>query len=617
MKISVPNLTSKKILYVFTLLFILATQLSAQEIRLEDIEFKGNENISSGTLELAMESKANPWYRLFLFWVDSKIYDEEVFLTDLLRIERFYQQEGYLNAHVLDYQLDFNGAGDEVSIKIIIDEGRPTMVGIVSLVFQPPDTTGKVDPKRLQKRLKLKNGRLYRELDLKNDYQAILDYLSNTGYPYVQVRVKPELDSSKINVNLEWRIKPGLFCKFGEISYSGNKNISAKVIKRGLGFSTGETFKRKKLLDSQQQVYRLELFEFASLTSDSLDGENTLIPISVKIKEAKLHTIKFGLGYGTEERFRGFARARWRNFFGGGRILRLNAKHSTEILPIDLELELSQPYFLSNRNDLILRPFFKWQDETSFEARRLGVDLTLSRRLTRKTNAFFSTIVERDTVRLKGDIVDDEVEDLFNKSVFRVGLSHNSTDQIFTPSRGQISSIYVEEAGRLLATPFKYLKVFTEHRFYRKLSGRNILAAKFSIGSMKAIRGTDATPTLERFFAGGNYSLRGWKRQELGPSKADSMGRLIPVGGNSIIDGSVELRYSLFSQFVGAVFLDYGNVWEKWNGFAPGDLRYALGLGLRYNTLIGPVRVDVAWKLNEQEQDDQGYEIHFSIGQAF
>ena len=82
--------------------------LFAQDVRVEDLQFKGNKKMSSGKLEKAIQTQANPWYRLFLFWMDSKIFNEQKFLNDLLRVEKFYEQEGFLEARVTDYQINYN-----------------------------------------------------------------------------------------------------------------------------------------------------------------------------------------------------------------------------------------------------------------------------------------------------------------------------------------------------------------------------------------------------------------------------------------------------------------------------------------------------------------------------
>ncbi|MFQ5865260.1 MAG: outer membrane protein assembly factor BamA [bacterium] len=609
-----------KVLLIFVCYLVTSATLISQEIRVEDLTFKGNKELSSGKLKKAILTQANPWTRFFLFWKKSKIFDKDIFLNDLLRIERFYHQEGYLEARVTRYDLLYNKKGDEVNIVIYINEGQPTKVEKVE--FLAADHVElPLRPEKLIKMVTLKKGKRYREMDLKLDYDKIIEKFSNLGYPYIEARVKPYIDRQNYTVRLEWFLDPGPLSTFGEIEIAGNRSISDKVIRRGLGFRQGDRFVQKKLVSAQSQIYRLELFQFVSLKATNLEHHPNQIPIEVRVKETNLRTLKFGVGYGSEESFRVTANWRHRNFLGGARILRAEAKHSTKLLPLNLQLVLSQPYFLSNKNDLIAKPFFIWQDEKSFEARRIGLETTFNRQLTRKTNFFITSRVERDTVRVKGEVAVAELQDLYNKSILQVGVRRNSTDQLFSPTRGSISSIVAEEAGRFLQTRFRYLKLFAEYRKYRTIRPGYVFAFRMFMGVMKPIRGSTVTPVEERFFSGGSYSVRGWTRQRLGPvqpSKSDDDKTIfIPKGGNSIVEGSFELRNPIYKDFSGAIFLDYGNVWEDWNGFDLLGLRYAIGAGIRYNTFIGPFRLDFAWKLNKQPHDDSNFEIHISIGQAF
>lgn len=604
-------------------LFFFVDVLSAQ-IRVEDIKFKGNDHLSSGKLSKAIYTKANPWYRFFMPWMDSQIYEEDVFLSDLLRIERLYRQEGYLEARVQNYDLNYNSDGDEVSIVIRVEEGSATQVQDVSVTFKS-DSTGEITKEKILNSLRLKPGKRYREEDLKLDHNKIVERFSNGGFPYIDAKVRPVIDREAHKVDLEWILDPGPFSYFGEITYTGNNHVADYVIQRGLGFSTHDRFSEKKLIDAQSQVYRLELFQLVNLQATKLDSRPRDIPIEVKVREAALRTLKFGVGYGTEEGFRGFTQWRHRNFLGGARILRLTSKGALHLttktkrtLAFNLQAELSQPYFLSNRNDLIVKPFYLREVENSFVVRRLGTEVTVNRRLSIKSNGFLTTLVERDTVIVPDATVEEENPGLYNKTIVGIGYRHDSSDQLFTPTRGRVSSFSLQHSGLILNTPYRYLRFFTEHKLYKQpASKKYVLATRVAFGAMKPIQGSAGTPVAERFFAGGSYSVRGWGRQLLGPVSADSTGNLRPIGGNSVLEGSVEYRRSIFGDFGGALFLDYGNVWSAWNGLDFTDLHYAVGAGLRYNTVIGPVRIDFAWKLNEQSSDTRNYEVHLSIGQAF
>ena len=127
---------------------------------------------------------------------------------------------------------------------------------------------------------------------------------------------------------------------------------------------------------------------------------------------------------------------------------------------------------------------------------------------------------------------------------------------------------------------------------------------------MKPIMGDDVTPIEERFFSGGSMSVRGWQRSQLGPKNAKND----PIGGNSLLECSAEMRYPIWKIFSGAAFLDFGNVWNKAFEHNLSELRYAPGLGLRIDTPIGPIRFDVARPIWDDEKQLQ---FHLSVGQAF
>jgi outer membrane translocation and assembly module TamA len=135
---------------------------------------------------------------------------------------------------------------------------------------------------------------------------------------------------------------------------------------------------------------------------------------------------------------------------------------------------------------------------------------------------------------------------------------------------------------------------------------------RLKLGFADPFDGSTEVPLFERFFAGGANSVRGYGRHRLGPlSSADD-----PVGGRSLIEGSLELRHPLFANLGGALFLDFGQVSLDSFDVPIDDLRYALGFGVSYTTPIGPLRLDLGFPLRPPH-GDQPWQVHFSIGQFF
>jgi len=141
-----------------------------------------------------------------------------------------------------------------------------------------------------------------------------------------------------------------------------------------------------------------------------------------------------------------------------------------------------------------------------------------------------------------------------------------------------------------------------------------VFAKRISIGVIQPFGSTETLdiPIFKRFFAGGSNSMRGFPFQKLGPlNRKDE-----PLGGNSLLIASFETRFPLYKDLGGVIFFDYGNVYTKQWDFGFGDIKYAPGIGLRYNTLIGPIRFDVGYALNPEPGINR-FQYWISIGQAF
>jgi outer membrane translocation and assembly module TamA len=141
-----------------------------------------------------------------------------------------------------------------------------------------------------------------------------------------------------------------------------------------------------------------------------------------------------------------------------------------------------------------------------------------------------------------------------------------------------------------------------------------IFATRLLLGSIQPYGATETAeiPRNVRFFSGGPGSVRGFRLNRLGPLDSDGD----PVGGNSLIEGSVELRFPIAGQFWGALFVDFGNVFSEPLTYRLNDLRYAAGPGIRYMTPIGPIRLDIGFVIDPRSNEDSS-RLEFSIGQAF
>jgi outer membrane translocation and assembly module TamA len=200
-------------------------------------------------------------------------------------------------------------------------------------------------------------------------------------------------------------------------------------------------------------------------------------------------------------------------------------------------------------------------------------------------------------------------------------ITRNTTTSLLDARSGYVLSAHVEQAGKWLAGSWDYRSVTSEGRHYLSAGRRLVLANRLRVGTIDPIGDLERNvPFYKRYFLGGASSVRGWGRFEVGPTS----GFGLPIGGHTMLEGSSEVRLPLTGKFGAVAFVDFGNVWsEPWD-FKPGDLRYAVGPGLRYLTPIGPARVDFGYQVNpienlrvNGEPERRHWRIHFSIGQAF
>jgi outer membrane protein assembly complex protein YaeT len=599
------------------------------DVQISSLEFTGVEQVDKGALTSVLQTRRGsrlPWGR-------KRFFDRSAFEADLKRIEAFYRDRGFPEARVTSFDVQLNDAQDKVDITLTISEGEPVVVSGIELTGF--DVLSEGERQSLQETLPLQPERpLDRQLIVAARERA-LNELRDSGYPYATVTIiEQETAARSRKVVLE--AMPGALAHFGEIEINGQVSVSENVIRRQLTFQPGDRFTRREMRESQRKLYGLELFEFVNIESREDQAlQPPDVPIRVTVAEGKHHKVNLGVGYGTEEHAR--ARIRWDhlNFFGGARQLGIESKWSS--LDRGVRTGFREPFFL--------RPHFSlqfegqaWQaNEPVYSLDSLGGRVTLRHQANSQNLWSVSLINEfqRSTVAPEA-LLDFTIRDELIALGLdpRTGLSsgtlgaiafdinRNTTTSLLDARRGYVLNAHVEQAGKWLAGTWDYRAFTGEARHYLSAGRRLVLANRLRVGTIDPLgEGVEGdVPFYKRYFLGGASSLRGWGRFEVGPIS----GFGLPIGGHTMLEGSSEVRAPLMGRFGAVAFLDFGNVWSQPFDFHPGDLRYAVGPGLRYLTPIGPARVDFGYQLNpianlrvNGEPERRHWRVHFSIGQAF
>jgi outer membrane protein assembly factor BamA len=301
-----------------------------------------------------------------------------------------------------------------------------------------------------------------------------------------------------------------------------------------------------------------------------------------------------------------------------------------------MRVDFNQPYFFDPHLSFGMDGQQWWTYTPAYRSLVTGGKMTVTRRRTPQMSWAVSLTSERNSSEIAAAaLLDPTLRDELIAlgldpttgrqdgvlNAFGFDYQRSTADNPLNARRGYQVAFHVEEAGRLLPGTFNYHAVSADGRHYLPISERVVLANRLQLGNIVAVDGIPGNvPFAKKYFLGGATSIRGWGRYEVSPLSGSGL----PIGGNALIAFSSELRTSFSSSVGGVLFLDGGNVWPEAREIQLADLRYAAGVGFRYQTPVGPIRFDLGYQLNpipnlliDGNLQSRRWRLHFSIGQAF
>ncbi len=616
--------------FLILVLLVAVTAACREEgdIQISSLAFNGVEQIDEGALRNVLQTKEGSW----IPWSRKRYFDRRAFEADLKRIEAYYRDRGFPDARVTSFDVQLNDTQEKVDIAVNITEGEPVRVAAVEL--SGFDVLPENERSALIEGLPLKpDVPVDRQLELASRERA-LNLLRDSGYPYAQVELKEE-EAGTRQRRIMLVATPGTLARFGPIEIVGSRSVGEHVVRRQLTFGPGDLFTRREMRETQRKLYQLELFEFVNVESlEDRELQPPEVPIRITLGEGEHRKVNVGVGYGTEEQAR--VRLRWDhvNLFGGAQNAGFEGKWSS--LDRGVRADYREPYFLTRHLSLNFNGQVWQAKEPVYDLDQVGGRATLRHQANQQNFWSVSLIneyqrsaidaaaledftVRDDLIALGLDPRDGLSRGTLSAVAFNVG--RNTTNNLLDARSGYMLNGEVEQAGKWLWGSFNYWSATGEGRHYFSVGGRLVVANRVRLGSIDGFDNLEANvPFYKRYFLGGASSIRGWGRFELSPLS----GFGFPIGGHSMLEGSSEVRLPVWGKLGAVAFLDYGNVWSQAWDFDLGDLRYAVGPGLRYNTPIGPARIDLGYQINplegllvNGEPQKRRWRIHFSIGQAF
>ena len=622
--------------FVF-LFFALALTACDQQgtVAVHRISFKGVNAIDQSRLKQALATRENskvPVLGWELPWSRKNYFDRTRFDADLQRIKAFYADRGYPDARVTGVDVKLNTKQTAVDVTLTIVEGDPVKVNAIT--FSGFDMLTARRMSRLKDSLPLKPGDARDRQLVVSAHELALNELRDNGYPYAKVSTDEDDGPSGKSATIVFTAQTGPLAHFDGVEIAGNKSVSDHVIERELAFKPGDLYRRSVVQNSQRRLYGMELFQFVNIETIDPDSQDPNVKQRVTVAEGKHQRINFGVGYGTEEKARADAEYHHLNFFGGARSAGVHARYSS--LDRGLRLDFNQPYFLAPHFSLGAEAQQWYTYTPAYNSIVTGAKATLTHRESQRMSWSVSVTSERDNSVINPgfsnrlDLISDLIALGLNPSTdhqsgtlnaLGFDLQRSTADNLLNAHRGYQLAFHTEQAGRILPGTFKYYALTFDGRQYLPI-GRNLVAAtRVQFGNITPANSDPAdVPFAKKYFLGGATSLRGWGRFEVSPVGESGL----PLGGNSMLAGTEELRFSISGNLGAVLFADAGNVWVDRSSLSLSDLRYDVGPGLRYQTPVGPIRFDFGYQLNpipgllvNGAPQTRRWRIHFSIGQAF
>jgi outer membrane protein assembly complex protein YaeT len=573
--------------------------------KLEKIDLSGQHAFSRDAVVSVMTTKERPWYQV---WKPLPDFDPQTFTDDLARIERFYKAHGYYNAHT---SYDLSLSKDKVTPHIKVSEGKPIRVATIEINVANPSPS----PPQLDRsfKLPLKTGDVFDESSYQTGADDLLNLYMTHSYAHATIERHAVVEIGPLQAHVQYDVKPGSRCVFGRTKITGNRKVDTKLIEEQLTYTPGEPFDSRKLAASRSAIVGLNLFSAVDIEQADNAADRAVVPITISVNEGPRHSLSAGAGYNTQTQLN--ASIGWTdyNFLGGGRQLSVIGTYSNVNSRFDVKL--LQPRFFSPKSSLTLEASQQQQSYQTYTGNISGFDPHFNYRISSSLTASagwrldymkFNSVNPTTVAAIGG----------FRRSGIlsgpSAGVTFNNTEDPFNPQSGEILSLIGNLSDHSFGADYRHWRVLAEARKYRLIAWQTVLATRLKLGLSDTLGTIGDVPLSERFYSGGEGSVRGYGLRRIGPlSTSDD-----PLGGLSLIEGSVELRRPLFWKLNGALFFDCGQVATKAYDMRVDALQCGYGPAAGLNSPVGPINFYVGFP-TDKPSDDSSWQLYFSIGQYF
>lgn len=567
------------------------------------IKFVGNKAFGARKLRGVMRTKKKGWF----WWLTkSGTLEMDALEMDINRIKSFYHDHGYMTVKVSDPEITLSKDKKSILITIEIEEGDRFKLGSLDIMGDILTTK-----EELLKGLSSRVGKVYRSSLVHKDLLWLTDRYADEGYAYVDVVPLTRLDQERKLVHLVFKIEKGVKVYINRIEIKGNIKTRDKVIRRELKLAERDLYSSALLRKSRERLKRTGYFKEVDFAASPTEKKE-LIDLDIRVEEAEAGALQFGTGYSSLYGVTGTVSISHKNLFGLG--YRAYAKTTIGQEIQEYSVGLMDPRILDSQFSAGFDAYNETYERDTYDARVTGGDLKIGREITDKIRADLIYLYERvkifDVHEGASDYIKSQ-EGTTTTGKATLTITRDTIDNIFSPRRG--SKIWISGTIAGLGGDNFFYKARTGASWFHPIIGDLILNLKGDFGIARGYNGKEV-PLMEKFYVGGIRTLRGFEYGMAGPLDEKNE----PIGALNKLTFTTELTYPL-SKAIGlrvAVFYDVGKGFDDFDEVTP--LRHAVGVGIRWYSPFGPIRID--WGYNLDPKPERGEKTNvweFSAGVVY
>ncbi len=578
------------------------------------INIVGNKAFTEAQLLSEMQLSTPGW---FTWYTKNDQYSKQKLGADLETLRSFYQNRGYLEFNIESTQVSITPDKEDIYITVNIVEGEPFHVSDIRLAGDLP-----VAESELARLVTVRPGETYSREKLQVTAKGISDRLGAEGYAFANVNVVPEVDREKHQASFTIYIDPGRRVYVRKINISGNARTRDEVIRREMRQLEGAWYDGARIDRSKVRIKRLGYFDDVNIETPPVPGTTDEADVEVTVTEKATGSLQAGVGYSSSDGLVLSASVSQQNIFGSGNAL--IAAINTSSINRTISVAFSEPYFTVDGISRTLEGYYRTTDASTLSVSQY------SSKTYGGAVAFGVPISETDSVNLgfryeHTDLTLDansppiyydyvnEFGSTTNSLILSAGWSRDTRDDIIYPTKGTLQSALGEwgvPPGDLSYYKLNYLV-----QNFWPIYGDFVLMLRGDVGYGDGYGGKPL-PFFKAFYAGGVGSVRGYDTASLGPK--DIYGNA--TGGKRKIVGNAELFYPVLKgdkSVRASVFFDAGQIYVNGN-IEPlyESFRYSAGVGLAWNSPVGPLKFSYGIPLNEQP-GDKIQRFQFQVGTVF